>query len=135
MNKTIHLKDNKIARLDDYEPFYLPSNEGLTLTIDNPSYDLRNGFISISNGRKKGVYPLVQTFTVPKKYLDQGFLHIDIYTKKGEQTSLQWTCFPIKIAYATPDKNIYGEKVIYDYVAALEKRVKKLEDNQPTNIF
>ena len=79
MNKIIHLKDNKIARLDDYEPFYLPSNEGLTLTIDNPSYDLRNGFISISNGRKKGVYPLVQTFTVPKKYLDQGFLHIDIY--------------------------------------------------------
>ena len=135
MNKVIHLKDNKIARLDDYEPFYLPSNENLTLVFDNPSYDLRNGFISISNGKKNGVYPYALDFTVPHEYLDQGFLHIDIYTKKGEQTSLQWTCFPIKIAYATPDKNTYGEKVIYDYVAALEKRVKKLEDNQPTNIF
>ena len=135
MNKIIHLKENKIARLDDYEPFYLPSNEPLTLVIDNPSYDLNNAFISIGNGKKRGVYPYSERFIVPDEYLDQGFLHIDIFTMKGEQTSLQWTCFPIKIAYANPDSNHYGDKVIYDYVARLEKRVKKLEEKLPTNLF
>lgn len=135
MNKVITLKTDGTARLDTHEPFILPTVDDLTLCFNNAGIDLEHAFIRLKNSGKTGVFAFRKIFTVPKDFCREGLLNILVYNIVGDEVINSWTVFPLKIKYSVPPKNTYGEKVIYDYVAALETRIAAIEEKLPKSIF
>lgn len=135
MIKNVTLKENRIARIDDLEPFYLPSEEGLVFCFDQGNFNLSNAFIQLKNGTHKEMFPYKKTFEVPTEFLEEGFLKLDIFTMKKNDLVNAWTLLPVRIKYVEEFENTYSEKLVYDYLADLERRVKALEDKEPNDLF
>ena len=124
MIKVIELRKSNIARLTDREPFILPNK--YELEFKSIGYDISNAFVSLKNGTKKCLYPLTNPFLVPDSVLFAGTLEIGVKAYKNGEVIKEWGCIPVKI------KETEHGVMCFDYLAELEERILKLEENQTT---
>lgn len=118
MEKLIYITKDNVARLSNTEPFLMPDN--LILSFKSNGYDLRNAFISLKNGEKKGQFKLSNPFVIEQDFLFAGQLDIDIrlYNDEGE-IAKKWSVVPIKIKET--EFGITG----FDLLADLERRYEQ----------